>query len=92
LQVGLVGRSVGWQYDADVGSGAPSFGDTLRATLYAAGGYGRWPGSLEVQRCGRSEVFEVLEMLEVIHCALLCMLEAVEGRFCSLKALVHACV
>ena len=68
--------------------GLASFGDTLRATVYAAGGYGRWFVSLkalEVQRCGRSEVLEVREMLEVIQCALLCMLEAVEGRFCSLE-------
>ncbi len=26
LQVGLVSRSIGWQYDAGVGSGSPSFG------------------------------------------------------------------
>ena len=32
-------------------------------------------------------VWEVLEMPEVIRCALLCMLEAVEDRLCSLEAL-----
>ena len=34
--------------------------------------------SLEVQRCGRSEMLKVLEMPEMIRYALLYMLEAVE--------------
>ena len=33
------------------------------------------------------DALEVLEMPEVIHCTLLCMLETVEGGLCSLEAL-----
>jgi len=50
-------------------------GDALYATLYAGG-------------CGRWVVFvEVLEVVEVMRCVLLCILEAVDGAVCLLDAL-----
>jgi len=66
-------EAVGWAMFA-----GPAGGDALYATL-STRGCGGW-------FC-LQDVLEVFEVLEVIRCVLLCMLEAAEGGFCLLEVL-----
>ncbi len=43
---------------------------------------------VEGKLCLLDVLMEVLEMSEVIRCAVLCMLDVVEGKLCSLEVLV----